>query len=54
MLLELLSMVTGAVHVARIREMRNAYKIILAKLEGMRPLGISKVDGRITLKRTGC
>jgi len=32
-------------HVARMGEMRNAYKILVAKLERKRPLGRRNVDG---------
>jgi hypothetical protein len=31
-------------------EMRNAYKNLVGKLEGKRPLGRQGVDGRIILK----
>jgi hypothetical protein len=31
-------------------EVRNAYKILVRKCEGMRPLGDTGVDGRIILK----
>jgi len=37
-------------HVARIGEMRNAYKMLVGKPEGKRPLGNVGVDKRIILK----
>jgi hypothetical protein len=35
---------------ARMMEMRNAYKILIGKHKGKRPLGRPKLDGRIILK----
>jgi hypothetical protein len=37
-------------HVARMRERRGVYKILVGKPEGKRPLGRSGVDGRIILR----
>jgi hypothetical protein len=37
-------------HVARMREMRNAYKILIRKSEGKKPLGRPNVDWRIILE----
>jgi hypothetical protein len=36
--------------VARMGEMRNAFKILVGKPEGKRPVGRQDVDGRIILK----
>jgi len=40
------------VHVARMGNMRNTYKILVGKPDGKRPLGRSRVHGRITLEWT--
>jgi hypothetical protein len=37
-------------HVAQMEQVRNAYRILLGKPEGKRPLGCPKLDGRIILK----
>jgi hypothetical protein len=37
-------------HVARMGERRGAYRALVGKLEGRRPLGRPGVDGRIILK----
>jgi hypothetical protein len=39
-----------AEHVARMRELRNAYKILVAKPEGKKPHGRIDVVGKIILK----
>jgi hypothetical protein len=39
-----------AVHVARMIEKRTAYRILVEKAEGRRPLGRPKRSGRIILK----
>jgi hypothetical protein len=36
-------------HVGHIREPRNAYRILVGKPEGKKPLGRPKVGGRIIL-----
>jgi len=45
-------------HVARMGEVRNAYKILVGKPEGTRPLGrprrIWEDNIRMNLKETGC
>jgi hypothetical protein len=38
-------------YVARMREKRGAYRILVARPEGRRPLERSRLDGRIILKR---
>ena len=38
-------------HVARMGEMRNAYRVLVEKPEGRRPLGRRSLDVRIILKR---
>jgi hypothetical protein len=37
-------------NVGCIREMRNAYKVLVRKIEGKRPQGHIDVDGKIILK----
>jgi hypothetical protein len=37
-------------HVARMRERRGAYNVLMRKLQGKRPIGNPLVDGRIILK----
>jgi hypothetical protein len=37
-------------HVARAGEARNAYKILVGKFEGKRPLGRSRLGGKIILQ----
>jgi hypothetical protein len=42
--------VRWAGHVARMGEKRNAYRLLVGKTEGKRPLGRSKVGGWIILR----
>jgi hypothetical protein len=37
-------------HIAQMREIRNAYRIMVVKPEGKRPLGRLNLGGRIILK----
>jgi hypothetical protein len=39
-----------AVHIARMIEKRSAYRVLVEKAEGKRPLGRPKYSRRITLK----
>ena len=38
-------------HLARMEDRRGAYRVLVARPKGWRPLGRSGVDGRILLKR---
>jgi hypothetical protein len=40
-------------HIARMRQVRNVFKILFGKSEGRRPLGRPGIDGRIILEWTG-
>jgi len=37
-------------HVARMGQRRGAYRVLVGKPEGKRPLGRPRLDGRITLR----
>ena len=37
-------------HVARMEKSRNAYRVLVGKPKGKRPLGRPRLDGRIILK----
>jgi hypothetical protein len=38
-------------HVARVGDRRDAYRILVGRSKGKRPLGISETDARVILKR---
>jgi hypothetical protein len=41
----------GAQHIASMRQMQNAYRTLIGKLEGKRPFKNLDIDGRIILEQ---